>query len=100
MDAHVSHEHDVEPSQVTCGDGAFRSDQSDRTVPLAELEQSKALTVIADGKFGSTFPNGCHIAEVEVDPDTGETEVVSYCAVDDCGVVINHAIVEFPEERA
>ncbi|MEA3152954.1 MAG: aerobic carbon-monoxide dehydrogenase large subunit, partial [Betaproteobacteria bacterium] len=44
--------------------------------------------------FGSTFPNGCHIAEVEVDPETGVTEIVSYCAVDDCGVVINHAIVE------
>jgi carbon-monoxide dehydrogenase large subunit len=85
---------DVEPSQVSYANGVFRSDQSDRTVPLAELAQSKTLSVIAEGKFGSTFPNGCHIAEVEVDPDTGETQVVSYCAVDDCGVVINHAIVE------
>jgi carbon-monoxide dehydrogenase large subunit len=85
---------DVEPSQVSYANGAFRSDQSDRMVPLEELAQSKRLNVIADGKFGSTFPNGCHIAEVEVDPDTGETQVVSYCAVDDCGVVINHAIVE------
>ena len=34
------------------------------------------------------------VAEVEVDPETGVTQVVSYCAVDDCGVVINHAIVE------
>ena len=48
----------------------------------------------ADGTFGSTFPNGCHIVEVEVDADTGVTEVVSYCAVDDCGEVIHHAIVE------
>ena len=46
---------------------------------------------MGDGKFGSTYPNGCHIAEVEVDPETGVTKVVSYCAVDDIGVVINHA---------
>ena len=49
---------------------------------------------MAEGKFGSTFPNGCHIAEVEIDPDTGATEIVSYCAVDDFGTVINHEVVE------
>ena len=52
------------------------------------------MTFKAEGNFGSTWPNGCHIAEVEVDPETGDTEVVSYCAVDDIGVVINHAVVE------
>ena len=40
-----------------------------------------------------TFPNGCHIAEVEVDPQTGETQVVSYVAVDDCGNVLDHVLV-------
>lgn len=39
------------------------------------------------------FPNGCHICEVELDEETGEIEVVSYSAVDDCGVVINPLIV-------
>lgn len=38
---------------------------------------------------GYGFPNGCHIAEVEVDPDTGVVEVVRYSSVDDCGRVIN-----------
>ena len=38
---------------------------------------------------GFTFPNGAHIAEVEIDPDTGVVEVVRYTAVDDCGRVIN-----------
>jgi carbon-monoxide dehydrogenase large subunit len=84
----------VEPSQVSYTHGVFRSPESERAVALAELAKTKTLSVIAEGKFGSTFPNGCHIAEVEVDPETGETRVVSYCAVDDCGVVINHAIVE------
>jgi carbon-monoxide dehydrogenase large subunit len=84
----------VEPSQVQYAKGEFRTDQSPDTVKLADLAKTKSVTCKADGKFGSTFPNGCHITEVEVDAETGAPEVVSYCAVDDCGVVINHAIVE------
>ncbi len=41
-----------------------------------------------------TFPAGCHICEVEVDPETGITEIVAWTAVDDFGVVINPMIVE------
>jgi carbon-monoxide dehydrogenase large subunit len=41
-----------------------------------------------------TFPAGCHICEVEIDPDTGHTEVVGWTAVDDFGVVVNPMIVE------
>ena len=43
---------------------------------------------------GMSFPNGCHICEVEVDPDTGLTRIVRYTAVDDVGVVLNSTIVE------
>ena len=39
------------------------------------------------------FPNGAHICEVEVDPDTGGVEVAKYTAVDDCGVIINPLLV-------
>ena len=84
----------VEPSQVAYAHGEFTSSLSDRVLKLAELAKQKTLSFMADGKFGSTYPNGCHIAEVEIDPDTGSTQVVSYCAVDDIGTVINHAIVE------
>lgn len=41
-----------------------------------------------------TFPAGCHICEVEIDPDTGQTDVVAWTAVDDFGTVINPMIVE------
>ena len=41
-----------------------------------------------------TFPNGCHIAEVEIDEDTGTTEVVAYSVVDDFGHLINPMLVE------
>ncbi|WP_135466928.1 xanthine dehydrogenase family protein molybdopterin-binding subunit [Crenalkalicoccus roseus] len=39
------------------------------------------------------FPNGCHVAEVEVDPETGQVEIVRYAAVDDVGNVINPLLV-------
>lgn len=42
----------------------------------------------------ATFPNGCHICEVEIDPDTGVTEIVKYSMVGDFGTVINPTVVE------
>ncbi|HUB45792.1 MAG TPA: xanthine dehydrogenase family protein molybdopterin-binding subunit [Acetobacteraceae bacterium] len=42
----------------------------------------------------SAFPNGCHIAEVEVDPDTGMVEIVKYSTVNDFGVLVNPMLVE------
>jgi aerobic carbon-monoxide dehydrogenase large subunit len=41
-----------------------------------------------------TFPNGVHIAEVEIDPETGHMDIVAYTAVDDCGNILNGMIVE------
>jgi carbon-monoxide dehydrogenase large subunit len=41
-----------------------------------------------------TFPAGCHICEVEIDPETGNTDIVAWTAVDDFGVIINPMIVE------
>jgi carbon-monoxide dehydrogenase large subunit len=41
-----------------------------------------------------TFPSGCHVAEVEIDPDTGTTELVRYTAVDDYGRLINPLLTE------
>ena len=42
----------------------------------------------------SSFPNGCHVCEIEIDPDTGVVEMLRYTVVDDYGVMINPAIVE------
>src|SRR5262249_61028443 len=58
-----------------------------------ELPQSLDVAHIATGP-PSAFPNGCHIAEVEVDPDTGMVEVVRYSFVNDFGVVINPLLVD------
>jgi carbon-monoxide dehydrogenase large subunit len=48
---------------------------------------------VSDG-VPSAFPNGCHVAEVEIDPDTGVVEVVKYVSVNDFGTVINPLLVE------
>ena len=52
------------------------------------------MDCVAEGTFGATFPNGCHIAEVEIDPETGVIEVVNYTTVDDIGNVVDHTSVE------
>ncbi|MDH3314606.1 MAG: xanthine dehydrogenase family protein molybdopterin-binding subunit [Gammaproteobacteria bacterium] len=56
--------------------------------------QPHPLNTIAEGTFGTTYPNGCHIAEVEIDPDTGTAAIVRYTAVDDLGTVISPILVE------
>jgi len=58
-----------------------------------ELPQSLDVRNITEGP-PSAFPNGCHIAEVEIDPDTGVVEVVRYTFVNDFGVVINPLLVD------
>jgi len=68
--------------------GRFTIAGTDRSVGLAGLPQSLDVQNISDGP-PSAFPNGCHIAEVEVDPETGAVDVVRYTFVNDFGVVIN-----------
>jgi carbon-monoxide dehydrogenase large subunit len=87
--------------------GRFTIVGTDRSVGLMELaadihaglelppDVPQTLDV-ADTYDGppSAFPNGCHISEVEVDPDTGVVEVVKYTFVNDFGVVINPLLVD------
>ena len=49
---------------------------------------------LADDSPPSAFPNGCHVAEVEIDPETGVVELASYVVVDDFGTLINPMLVE------
>jgi carbon-monoxide dehydrogenase large subunit len=85
--------------------GAFKVVGTDRRIPLFELAV-RAAELMARGEIAEdldtktqaetpvTFPNGCHIAEVEIDPETGKVEIAAYTAVDDCGNVLDHMIVE------
>ena len=56
-------------------------------------EQLQQLDTTGEAQSGTTFPNGCHVAEVEIDPRTGVTEVVNYTAVDDLGNLISPQLV-------
>ncbi|MEL6335658.1 MAG: xanthine dehydrogenase family protein molybdopterin-binding subunit [Pseudomonadota bacterium] len=83
-------------------DGAWRVAGTDKAVDLMALAEKarregrveflsqRTKTTVP----GRSFPNGCHIAEVEVDPDTGHTLVVDYCVVDDFGRLMNPMLAE------
>lgn len=80
------------------GEGAYRIKGTDRSVRIEDLAKKYPGRLDLDfkerPKSPGTFPNGCHIAEVEIDRETGEYEIVSYVACDDVGNIINHQIVE------
>ena len=78
--------------------GHFEVVGTDRRVGLFELavhakQKDDTLDTKATAETPQTFPNGCHIAEVEIDPETGITEIAAYTAVDDAGVVIDHTLI-------
>ncbi|HWK94688.1 MAG TPA: xanthine dehydrogenase family protein molybdopterin-binding subunit [Pseudolabrys sp.] len=86
-------------SDIQYRDGRFEVVGTDRRITLFETAQrAKAMGESLDTKEKAeaplTFPNGCHIAEVEIDPDTGRFDIVTYTAVDDCGNVLDKAVVE------
>jgi carbon-monoxide dehydrogenase large subunit len=56
-------------------------------------EEKTSLNALGEASSGATYPNGCHIAEVEINPSTGETHLIHYYAVDDLGQVISPQLV-------
>ena len=84
--------------------GLFRVAGTDRSIGLGELAATLKKEKIpgfedgldSEGGFEGkpTFPNGCHICELELDPETGTVEIVRYVIVDDMGRVVNPLIVE------
>ena len=104
----AAHALEAAPSDIAFDRGRFVIVGTDRAIsvmelaqklhdgpkPPADAPQSLDLAHVSDGPGASTYPNGCHVAEVEVDPDTGTVEVVKYSCVNDFGTVINPMIVE------
>ncbi len=85
-------------------DGKFSVRGSGREVPLFEVAERAAelahsgviaenLDTQANVKAPPSFPNGCHVAEVEIDPATGAVTIVNYVAVGDCGNLLDETIV-------
>jgi aerobic carbon-monoxide dehydrogenase large subunit len=86
-------------ADIDYGGGAFRIPGTDRSVSLFEVaEKASASGETLDSKARAevpqSFPNGCHVCEVEIDPETGIVTIPSYVAVDDCGVALDPVQVE------
>ena len=92
---------------ITFSDGAFTVAGTDRSKTMAEVALAAYVPVdfppdlepgLDENAFydplNFTYPAGTHICEVEVDPETGVTEIIDWVAVDDFGTVINPLIVE------
>ncbi|HTO84554.1 MAG TPA: molybdopterin cofactor-binding domain-containing protein, partial [Methylomirabilota bacterium] len=104
----AAHLMEASVADVEFKDGVFKVVGTDKTVPfgsvaltayvphnypITELEPGLDETAFYD-PLNFTYPGGCHICEVEIDPETGVTEVISMVAVDDVGKIINPMIVE------
>jgi carbon-monoxide dehydrogenase large subunit len=94
-------------TDIEFGDGQFRIVGTDRMVDIfAVAEAAKDAARLPPGMepgldttqvqnpAGATFPSGCHVAEVEIDPDSGATTILRYTVVDDFGAVINPMMLE------
>jgi aerobic carbon-monoxide dehydrogenase large subunit len=104
----TSHVLEASVNDIEFENGRFVIAGTDRSIGLIELAaRLRAGLKLPDGMptsldvdhvvkdpVPSAFPNGCHIAEVEVDPQTGGARVVRYTAVNDLGTVVNPLLVE------
>ncbi|NGX94432.1 MAG: xanthine dehydrogenase family protein molybdopterin-binding subunit [Candidatus Afipia apatlaquensis] len=93
----ASHVLEASVGDIEYGDGVLTVVGTDRRVSLFDLakdEKDSRLSVESKGEVdGPTWPNGTHICEVEIDPETGVTRVVRYTTVDDVGIAINPMLV-------
>lgn len=89
-------------ADITFEDGAFRVAGTDKTVDvmtLAGRARKEGKTELLDHAGentvpGRSYPNGCHLAEVEVDPETGVMKVVRYTVTDDFGLLMNPVLAQ------
>jgi aerobic carbon-monoxide dehydrogenase large subunit len=103
----AAHLFKVELADVKFADGIFSSTRTNQTITMKELGQKAAepenLPKGLDAGLTATsvfqtdvanYPNGCHVCEVEIDPDTGTTQIVRYSVVDDVGTVMNPMLLK------
>jgi carbon-monoxide dehydrogenase large subunit len=103
----AAHMLEAAADDIEYGGGKFCVKGTDRSVAIKDVARLAyqpmrlpkgieaglfAIDTFAPGT--PTFPNGCHVCEVEIDPDTGRTEILRYSVVDDVGTVINALTLE------
>jgi aerobic carbon-monoxide dehydrogenase large subunit len=98
----AAHFLEANAGDIAFADGAFTIAGTDRSMPIGQVAQMSFIPVGLPSELGMglqgagafssdmpSFPNGCHICELEIDPETGAVELDRYTVVDDCGTVIN-----------
>ncbi|MBR0839288.1 xanthine dehydrogenase family protein molybdopterin-binding subunit [Bradyrhizobium liaoningense] len=101
----AAHMLEASEADIEFADGSFTIAGTDRSIDIMELAKRLHDGKVPEGvpdsldvdhtsePVPSAFPNGCHVAEVEIDPDTGVVQIVRYSAVNDFGTVINPMLV-------
>ncbi|MEO0637445.1 MAG: xanthine dehydrogenase family protein molybdopterin-binding subunit [Pseudomonadota bacterium] len=88
---------DLSADEIELADGVARHTGGNAYVPFADIAQAADDVLTATATFKqeeATYPNGSHICELEIDPDTGITQIIGYTIVDDFGVVVNPLLLQ------
>jgi carbon-monoxide dehydrogenase large subunit len=91
---------EVGATDVEFSDGRYRVKGTDLTISFEEVvrlhvgQSPHPLDSRGDLPQPRSYPGGAHVAEVEIDPDTGVVSLLRYTGVDDCGRIINHTLLE------
>jgi aerobic carbon-monoxide dehydrogenase large subunit len=101
----AAHFMEAAESDIEFAGGRFTIAGTDRSIGIMELAERLRDGKVPEGvpssldidhatkEIPSTFPNGCHVAEVEIDPETGVVKIVRYSGVNDFGTIVNPMIV-------
>jgi carbon-monoxide dehydrogenase large subunit len=95
----ASHLLETSESDIQFRNGGFEVVGTDRKIGLFETarrakETGESLDSKEKAEAPLTFPNGCHIAEIEIDPETGNVDLLTYTAVDDPGNMLDEVVVQ------
>jgi carbon-monoxide dehydrogenase large subunit len=87
---------EVSKADLEFSRGNYRVKGTDLAIPFTEIARRYGAALDTQGGIPTSiaFPGGAHVCEVEIDPATGEIDILRYVAVDDCGRVLNHTLVE------
>ena len=87
---------EVSKADLEFSAGKYRVKGTDVAITFGEIVKRYGSALDTQGGIPTpiAFPGGAHVCEVEIDPDTGAVEIAAYTAVDDCGRVMNHTLVE------
>jgi aerobic carbon-monoxide dehydrogenase large subunit len=87
---------EVAPTDLEFSKGRYRVKGTDISIGVEDLARKHGAALDAGGEIPlpRSYPSGAHVVEVEIDPETGVLAILRYTAVDDCGRVINHVLLE------